>query len=149
MESDRFSREELLAAPPAKWSWPLRVRLQDVDAAGVVFFARYLEFFHDALMAYLDEQGFDLPRLLEEGEVLAPVKHAEADYLRPLRFGQRCAVEVLAAKVETTQVTVAYRLRLEDGTIAAVGQSVHVAVDARSFERRELPDGIASALECL
>ena len=146
MAIHRYSREELLAAPPGSWSLPLQVRLQDVDAAGVVFFARYLEYFHDALMTFLAEQGFDLPRLLEEGEILAPVKHAEADYLRPLRFGQRFVVEVLSAQVESTQVTVGYRLQTEDGEIAAVGQSVHVAVDARTFERTELPPGIARAL---
>ncbi|MDQ7007983.1 MAG: acyl-CoA thioesterase [Acidobacteriota bacterium] len=146
MPIHRYSRDELLAAPPGAWSLPLQVRLQDVDAAGVVFFVRYLEYFHDALMAFLAAKGFDLPRLLEEGRVLAPVKHAEVDYLRPLRFGQRFVVEVLTAKVEPTQVTVAYRLQTEDGEIAAVGQSVHVAVDARTFERTGLPEGIARAL---
>ena len=150
MATHRFCREELVEAVPARWSMERAVRLQDIDAAGVVFFVRYLEYFHDALMAGLEDAGLRLAEVLSRGVVLAPVKHAEVSYLRPLRFGDRIRVGLVAARVESTQATVGYRLELlPGGEVAAVGQTAHVAVDPRSFERTEFPRELLRALLAL
>lgn len=146
--SHRFDREELVAAGSVRFSHERRVRLQDVDAAGVVFFARYLEFFHDVLMEYLAREGFDWAVELASG-VLAPIKHAEVDYLGPLRFGETYRVELVDAVVGPDEATVGFRLSVNGRERpAAVGQTVHVAVKADSFERarwdRRLHEALAA-----
>jgi YbgC/YbaW family acyl-CoA thioester hydrolase len=143
----RFSREDLVHAEPTELARSRVVRFQDVDAAGVVFFARTLEYFHDAFIELLAERGHDWSTELASG-IVAPLKHVEADYLAPLRFGDRLRVELVRAHLEPTQVTVGHRLvRERDSRVAAVGQSVHVAVEAGTFERVEWPIGLARIFE--
>jgi YbgC/YbaW family acyl-CoA thioester hydrolase len=135
-----FSREEILAAPGGRNRHPLAVRLQDVDAAGVVFFARFFEYAHDAFMAALAAGGLDLPRILREGRHLAPIRHAEADYLAPLRFGDAVVAGPVLARVEPTEAVVAHRIERAGGAVVALVQTVHVSVDGRSFERVPFPE---------
>ena len=147
MPIHRFTREELVEAPPAELFRIRIVRFQDVDAAGVVFFARTLEYCHDAFIELLAEQGHDWSVELAGG-VVAPLKHVEADYLAPLRFGDRMRIELVRAHLEASQVTVGHRLvRQADERIAAVAQTVHVAVDAGTFERAPWPEQLARVFE--
>jgi YbgC/YbaW family acyl-CoA thioester hydrolase len=147
MPIHRFTREELIEAPATGLARPRVVRFQDVDAAGVVFFARTLEYFHDAFVEILAELGHDWSQELGSG-VVAPLKHAEADYLAPLRFGDRLGVELVRAHLEPTQVTIGHRIvRERDPRVAAVGQTVHVAVDAGTFERTAWPHELARIFE--
>lgn len=153
-----FSRAELLAAPVG-FSHELLVRFQDVDAAGIVFFARILDYCHDAYVAFLAAAGCPLDASLRESRWMAPLVHAEADFIKPLRFGDRVLVHLVAARVRESSYTVGYRLErpgqlsndaLASGQIAgeaaAVGQTVHVVVDPRSFARAPLPEAMRSAL---
>ncbi|AUX22227.1 thioesterase [Sorangium cellulosum] len=121
------------------------VRFQDVDAAGIVFYPRVLEYFSDAYMTALKERGVDLPGLIAGGGVKLPLVHAEADYLLPLRFGDAVEVEVLAPKLGDTSFTVGYRVTAAGG-IAAIGQTVHVCIDGARFTPRPIPDDLRGAL---
>ena len=156
-----FSRAELLDAPVG-FSHELLVRFQDVDAAGIVFFARILDYCHDAYVAFLAAAGCPLDASLRESRWMAPLVHAEADFIRPLRFGDRVRVHLVAARVRESSYTVGYRLeRAGDpaggaadarapgplaGEAVAVGQTVHVVVDPRSFARTPLPEAMRDAL---
>ncbi len=72
-----------------------RVELQEVDAAGVVFYAWFFVYAHRAYEAALRERGFDLAGLLRAGTHALPMVHAEADYQRPVRYGDEVAVDLV------------------------------------------------------
>ncbi|WP_437290815.1 acyl-CoA thioesterase [Sorangium sp. So ce406] len=140
-----FSVDELKQTAPRLAVERRAVRFQDVDAAGIVFYPRVLEYFSDAYMVALKERGIDLPGLIAGGALKLPLVHAEADYLLPLRFGDTVEVEVLAPKLGDTSFTVGYRVTTAGG-IAAVGQTVHVCIDGARFVPRPLPDDLRGAL---
>lgn len=103
--------------------------------------------FHDAYGAFLAFAGAPLPEVLRSGGWLAPVRHAEADYFKPLRFGDPVTVEICRAHVAETEATLGYRIaRTEGGEVCAVGQVVHTFVERASFKRTAIPDLIRSAL---
>jgi 1,4-dihydroxy-2-naphthoyl-CoA hydrolase len=60
------------------------VKLYDTDAAGIMFFGNYLRVAHDAYQAYLESCGFSFAEALNEGKLLIPIVHAEADYIQAL-----------------------------------------------------------------
>lgn len=140
-----YSLEELKRAETTIARERRPVRFQDVDAAGIVFYPRVLEYFSDAYMTALKERRVDVPDMLARGDVKLPLVHAEADYLAPLRFGDTIEVEVLAPKLGETSFTVGYRVTAA-GRVAAVGQTVHVCIDGASFKPRPLPDALRGAL---
>jgi 1,4-dihydroxy-2-naphthoyl-CoA hydrolase len=146
----RFDRERLLASAPGAFVCPRVVRFQDVDAAGIIFFARAFEYFHDAYVEFLEANGCALPDALRERSWAAPLRHAEADYLRPLRFGDRIEVALVAAHVEPSEVTIGYRVTREASEeTAVVGQCVHTFIDPERFVRRAMPDEMRKLFESL
>ncbi len=137
-----FDKRDLRNRTAGYFHHALSVRFQDVDAAGIVFFARVLDYVHDAYVGLLAELGSDLPSVLRERRWAAPLRHVEADYFEPLRFGDRITVAVVAAHVAETEIALGWQILRRDG-VAAVAQTVHVFVDARSFERCAVPEPFA------
>jgi 1,4-dihydroxy-2-naphthoyl-CoA hydrolase len=121
------------------------VRFQDIDAAGIVFFARFFEYFHDAFANLLASRGLGLPELLERGEWLAPLVHAEADYRRPLRFGDEARVIVTALDVGQTSMTCHFLVTNAGGETSATGRTVHAFVARPGFQRIAVPEAVRLA----
>lgn len=147
MPAHRFSRDDLVSGAPFGPAHRHEVRLQDVDAAGVVFFARHLEFAHDAMIRLLAAAGWPLPERLAAGDPMAPLRHAEADFLSPLRFGDRLTVLAVAAHLRETEIALGFRLEREEGGVASLVQLVHVFVDPATFRRVPVPTPVREWLE--
>lgn len=158
MSSLPLSRDALLAAP-AGFSLELPVRFQDVDAAGIIFFARVLDYCHDGYVGFLSAAGCPLHQTLAAREWIAPLVHAEADFIRPLRFGQRVVVHLVGARQRGSVYTIGYRLERpadvdpasgqQPGEAVAVGQTVHIVVDPQRFTRIATPEPLQAALKKL
>jgi YbgC/YbaW family acyl-CoA thioester hydrolase len=145
-----FDKKDLKARQAGRYRYEMSVRFQDVDAAGIVFFPRVLEYMHDAYVTALAEIGSELHVVLRSRTWAAPLRHAEADYFSPLRFGDRLMVSIVAAHLAPTEIVLGYQIaHLKDGAVAAVGQTVHTFVDPKTFERMAVPEAIAEALKTI
>lgn len=143
----RFDRDELKLFRASAFVEQRLIRFQDIDAAGIIFYPRVLEMFHDAYAAFLGFAGCPLPEVLRSGTWLAPVRHAEADYFKPLRFGDPVQVEICRAFVQETEATLGYRVaRSEGGEVCVVGQVVHTFVERATFKRTPIPEPVRRAL---
>lgn len=141
---DGMSR--ILEAGDVRYSERRVVRFQEVDAAGIVFFARIFDYFHDAYVGFLRERGAPLEGAIRDGSWGAPLRDAHAEFLRPLRFGDEIRVAVVDIALEETEYTVSYRIDL-GGEAVCAGRTRHVAVDPETFRRTRLPDLLRRALE--
>ena len=141
-----FERSQLMQSTPRAFAEERPVRFQDVDAAGIIFYPRVLEYFHDAYVAFLARAGSPLPQILRDKPWISPVRHAAANYLKPLRFGDVVRVAIVAAHAEPSEVTVGYRLsRAENDEVTATGQVVHTFLDPATFTRIPIPDALRAA----
>lgn len=142
-----FDRDELRKSSAVLFETPASVRFQDIDAAGIVFFARIFEYFHACYEQLLEKSGHPLPQVLAEGQWAAPIRHAEADYFSPLRFGDTLQVQIVAAHVEETEISLGFRiLRGQEATVAAVGQSVHTFISPETRKRCPVPESLVASL---
>lgn len=141
-------RDVILSAPTPSFTHRFPVRFQDVDAAGIVFFARFFDYFHDGYVAFMTHRGLDFATPMAEGRWAAPLKHAEADYLAPARFGEVVEAEVVGKRVDGSKVSMFHRLRRDD-KVLAVARTDHVYVDFQTFRRIPLPEEAQAALEIL
>lgn len=87
--------------------WPIRVYYEDVDLAGIVYYANYLRYIERARSEMVRAAGVDQVAMRAEGLVFA-VSRVEADYLRPARYDDELVVEtaltrMTAARFEMTQ----------------------------------------------
>jgi len=123
------------------------VKLYDTDAAGIMFFGNYFRVAHDAYQAFLESCGFSFADALNEGKLLIPIVHAEADYMQPMAVGDKLTVELTASKISTHSFVLKYRLCRPDSTLVAVVSTVHVTTDRAANEKIELPALLRQALE--
>ena len=116
--SQRAERADIVGAPP--FVHQITPRFDDIDRAGIVYFATFYRFCHEAIEEMVAAM-FDMP--LEEafrsGLWLSPIVHSEADYLHPLRLGERCRVELRVLGLSQRSITYGFCLQLADGTLCA------------------------------
>lgn len=143
-----MNRREILDAIDVGFTHRHSVRFQEIDAAGIAYFPTIISYFHDAYAAFLEDSGADLPAMVDKGDFAAPIKHAEADFLRPIRFGEKLEIQLVGRRDGRSEVTIYYRI-LGSGENKAVGATVHVFVQRRTFERTEAPPELRQALERL
>lgn len=125
------------------------VRFQDVDAAGIVFFARIYDYAHDAFVLFLREIGLPLEGLLPAArsdagpgqtiDVGMPIVHAEADYRAALRFGEVVDIRVAPPEIGETSIKMAYELSV-DGQLRARVRITHVSVQFDVMRPLRVPD---------
>ena len=116
-----------------------RVLLNDVDAAGVVFYARIMAMAHEAYEEAMARAGLALDELIRAGRagqsvrIGLPLVHAEADFSRPLMHGELVETRVALERVGEKSLTVSVAFSV-GGQPAAVVKQVHACVD---MDRRE------------
>ena len=146
----RYDRQTLINVTREGFARTRRVRFQDVDAAGVIFYASVFEYCHDLYVEYLDAHGVSLVDVLEKRDWAAPIRHAEADYLRPLRFGDEVAVSLPVAHLAESELTLGYRIAFgANREVAVVAQTVHTFVSLPNFKRCPIPEAVFMAFQPL
>jgi 4-hydroxybenzoyl-CoA thioesterase len=127
----------------------LKVRFGDIDHAGIVYYPRFLHYFHVALEEFFSEQlGIPYPTMMNERRLGFPSVHLEIDFHRPLRFGDRIEVEVHVEHLGTTSIRWLYHV-YKNGEAArvATGRITTVGLNMDTFEKTPVPDWLRSLLE--
>jgi 4-hydroxybenzoyl-CoA thioesterase len=128
--------------------FPLDVRFGDLDAAGIVYFPRYLHFCHVGMEEYFRHVvGVDYPALLAEHRLGLPTVRTEVEHRRPIRYGEPVDLEVTVTRVGASSVEWRHRF-LHAGVEAPAteAQVVTVLVDMDAFTKRPVPDWLRRAL---
>ncbi len=124
------------------------VRFAEVDAARIVFFARYLEYCHDALEAFFGALPGGYAHLINHRDVGIPSVRVEIDYRAPLRYGDVALIDVTVEKLGTKSVTFHHRLaRRDDGVVCAEVRQVVVTAHLRELGSVAIPDDMRALLE--
>ncbi len=117
------------------------VHFPDTDAAGVVFFARYLSICHEAYEESLSAAGLPLGTFFADHGVVVPVAKSQASYLRPLVCGDRLRIEVIPRALSEHSYALDYVI-WKTGAVekrAAVVCTEHVCICSKTRERLVLP----------
>ena len=125
------------------FSYSRTVRLADTDAAGVMFFARTLAVCHEAYEESLAAAGVSLASLLG-GDVMVPISKSEAEYLRPLRVGDKLRISVAPEFVNEHSFTIRFEIHKQGPAekLAARVRTEHVCTSPTKRERAPLPPAL-------
>lgn len=124
-----------------------QVRMHDTDMAGILYFPRQFRFAHDALEDFVESLGFTFEQIFHQENFVFVIVHAEADYLAPLRVGNKLEVQVTITDIGTTSFTVAYDIFKSDKTLVGRAKTVHVTLDAKTRKKIAIPDKFKKLLE--
>lgn len=124
------------------------VRFEDVDAAGIVFFARYLNYCHEAMEAFFGPLQGGYVHLINERHIGLPAVHVEIDFKAPLRYGDEARIEVTIPHVGRSSTKLRYTfVRVRDGMTIAVVEHTCAVSDLTVMKSIEIPADMRALLE--
>ena len=130
------------------YKYQANILMHHTDAAGIIFFTSLFELAHDCYESFLDPD-FSLASVIEQGEILMPIVHAQADYNSPIKLGQKLTIEMNLNKTGTTSFELGYKFRNESSKIAAEVAITHVVLQMNTWKPIEIPDTLKSVLSKL
>jgi len=124
------------------------VRFEEVDAAGIVFFPRFLSYGHEAMEKLFDDLEGGYVRLIRDRKVGVPAVHVECDFKAPLRYGDVARIETTVEKLGRTSVSFRYAIsRASDRLPLASILHVCAVSDLTHLKAIPIPDDVRAALE--
>lgn len=117
------------------------VRFGDIDEAGVVYYPRLFDYFHQAFedfWAVALERPY--PLVVKEERVGYPTVHIETDFKGPLRYGDQFEIEVSVQRIGTRSISWSYRGFREGAKDSFLEACVTTAcVDMDTFVSKDIP----------
>jgi len=124
------------------------IRFEDVDAAHIVFFARFFNYGHEAMESLFDELEGGYVHLTMERHIGMPAVHVKADFKAPLRYGDVARIEVTLPHIGTKSCTYRYSIfRKGDGVHAATVEHTCAVSDLQAMKAIVIPDDVRVVLE--
>lgn len=125
----------------------IRVPFGHCDPAGIAYYPRFFEWFHDAFEAAFEAAtGASYASILSDTGAGFPAVSSACDWRVPARFGERIDIEVFVTRLRDRSGTFEYRVRREGTLLAAA--TVKVAVlDMVKGGSRPWPDWVRAGLE--
>ena len=125
----------------ATFSYFRTIHFADTDAAGVVFFARYLSIAHEAYEEALSHIDLPLNQFFADHGVIVPVTKSEASYLRPLACAEKIRVDLTPSRISAHAYAIDYQVfKLgPPEKRAAVIRTEHMCIASADRSRLALP----------
>lgn len=115
-----------------------KVYFFDADPAGIIFYASIFKFAHAAYEDFMRSLKLSRDFFFDE-EVVLPIVHAEADYLKPLKVGDELKIDVWVSRLMKSSFELSYKFHDALLDTAATTKTVHVCVSKKDFKKTELP----------
>ena len=123
----------------------LRVRYGECDPQGIVFNANYLSYFDITVTELWRATALGSWESMVERGLDVVVGEANIRFRSPARFDDVIAIHARVAKLGTTSVTLELDIR-RDGELLIEGWLRQVFVDAKTFQKTEIPGWAREAL---
>lgn len=136
-----------------------KVRFGDVDHAGIVYYPALVNYTHLAMEDFFDDYlKYPYVRFLDEHRLGLPTVHIEMDFKRPLKYGDRIALESRVERIGTTSVEWIHEVYLqgrtnagerapESGALVAAARTVTVCTNLDTLEKVAVPAWLRERIE--
>jgi 4-hydroxybenzoyl-CoA thioesterase len=123
------------------------IRFEEVDAARILFFARFLNIAHEAMENFFAGLAGGYSHLITEREVGLPAVDVKMAFHAPVRYGDVLLVKTSTAKLGNRSATLHYVMeRRGDATLAAEVWHTVVTTDLRAMRSVDMPSDVRSIL---
>jgi acyl-CoA thioester hydrolase len=122
----------------------LRVRFQECDPQGVVYFARYPEYYDIAVTELWREAFGSYQAMVDTGTDMV-VAEQRTRYLAPARFDELVDVDIALDRLGDTSLLSSYTIT-RAGEALVEGDVRHVFIDVATKAKKTMPAEIRSVL---
>ena len=128
---------------------PIKVHFADIDNTGIVYYPRFLHYFHLAMVEFFTTVlGIDHADVLHKHKVSFPVVHLACDFRGRIKYGDRIDMEVRVLHAGKTSIKWGYRgFRTgAENDIVVEGHTITVCVQTETFEKVDIPEWLRQGL---
>jgi 4-hydroxybenzoyl-CoA thioesterase len=128
------------------------VKFEEVDAANIVFFARFVTYAHEAMEHFFGALEGGYAGLILERRVGLPAVHVEIEFTSPARYGDLLRIETRVARIGNRSAVLWYRMHHAGAGPGEVGRLVceleHTVVttDLSTLTSCEMPADVRALL---
>ncbi len=135
------------SSPSSKplFSYEFVTRIHDIDAAGVLFFARTLYHAHDAYEDFLSHHKQSIATMLKADFIL-PISHTEADFKIPVLLNEVILIKVCLNDIKEDEFSLDYQFINQTNKVCSTALTHHVCLDSKTHQRKKLPESIVALL---
>ena len=125
----------------------IRVRYAETDQMGVVYHGNFFQYFEVARAESIRQLGLTYADMEKMG-VIMPVIEVQCRYLRPARYDDLLTVRVLLRELPVNhKIEFHQEVLNEQGDLLATGKVILYFMEAASFKRSVIPEGLRARLE--
>jgi 4-hydroxybenzoyl-CoA thioesterase len=126
-----------------------KIRFDDVDGAGIVYYPRFLHLCHAAFEDFFDSAApFSYPDLISKKRLGFPTVHIEADFKAPLSYGDTAIVSLEVLEIGRASVKTRYEIRRKrDGTTSFTALITTVLISLDTQKSQPLTDELRRVFE--
>ena len=132
-------------SPLGRFQKPYRANFRQADPAGILFFAQAFNIAHDVYESFIEHLGFSYKEWFDNGNWGVPIRHSEANHLKPLRPGEVYDVQVQVDRIGTSSVTLLYVI-MKAGQIHCETRLVHTFYDIHRGSKCDIPSNVRETL---
>jgi acyl-CoA thioester hydrolase len=104
------------------------IRFEEVDMLTIAWHGHYTSFFEDARVHLGQRYSLGYMDLFGHG-ILAPIKTAHVDFIRPLKFMDEITIDGILHYSEASRINSEYIIKNPQGKIAATGYTVQMMLN--------------------
>lgn len=128
------------------YHYQTRIVFDECDPAGILFFGHIFSLAHRAFENFVESVGIAYKDWFASESWAVPIRHAEVEFLNPLRLGDTATALVRLKKIGRSSLVVGYSFHT--GTqLAAEVETVHVFIDRATGKARTIPEPFAVQLK--
>ena len=138
-ENDKLVIDRLLGIEDFK---EIEVRVDDTDLMQVVHSNKYLNYFDDGFISFVQKLNKNCGELHKVG-IVFPVRKVEIEYIRSATFGDKILIHTRVIKVGNTSITLAmdcYKNNKSNDTLLVKGIIVRLIMDMNTNELIKITD---------
>jgi len=127
--------------------WKIRVYWEDTDAGGVVYHARYLNFFERARTEWLRNLGVHQARMADEDNTIFVIANMNINFVKAARLDDE--LDTTVHSVETPGARMVFKqdmIRRADQQLMASADVIAVCLKADSFKPTRMPKWIRAEI---
>jgi len=123
-----------------------RVRYSDTDHFGVVYYARYLDWFEAGRTEILRVKGITYADLEKKG-IFAPVVEVKVNYKKPPRYDYIVVLETAVEHIGNSSIKFKYKVYdKKTNELLAEAYTINVFI-TKNMKSVRIPDDVRAALE--
>lgn len=126
-----------------------KIRFDDVDGAGIVYYPQYFHLCHKAFEDFFDDAAsVSYPQLINELRRGFPTVAIDSEFTAPLRYGDMALVRLTVGKIGRSSATFIYKIhRKQDLRLCFSARTTLVFMDLDKHEVLPVPDDFRALFE--